>query len=303
MYQERPTGITIIAILFFITGVMAILGGLYTLAAPVPSLWPILSSYQITISIIGIIIGGIEIAIGWGLWTLQDWGRIGAIILLALSAISNLFAGVGFLAGVNIAGYTLSLPGPGIASLLITGLEAWAIWYLLKPEIEGQFKSGSVGYIPPTRQQPQPQPQPPRQTPPPPPTPDPQPKRTVPQQSPKPQAPSPRPPRRKTQPISPPSSPEGWLVLRSGSRSGQQFGLKRGRNTVGRDPDRSDIVLEDDTVSGEHARIQLEQGQFYIYDLASTNGTFVNNHRVQKEMLMDNDVVRFGNAEMVFKRV
>jgi pSer/pThr/pTyr-binding forkhead associated (FHA) protein len=92
-------------------------------------------------------------------------------------------------------------------------------------------------------------------------------------------------------------------VLRSGGRSGKQFGLNRGRNTVGRDSSQADIVLDEDTVSGEHARVQFEHGQFYVYDLASTNGTYVNNRRVQKQMLMDGDTLRFGNAQMVFKRV
>ena len=100
-----------------------------------------------------------------------------------------------------------------------------------------------------------------------------------------------------------PPAPEGWLVLRSGPRTGQQFGLKRGRNTVGRDSSRADIVLEGETVSGEHAHVQFEQGQFYVYDLASTNGTFVNNRRIQRQMLMDGDVVRFGSTQLVFKRV
>lgn len=103
-------------------------------------------------------------------------------------------------------------------------------------------------------------------------------------------------------PLGVPTQPVGWLVARSGSRSGQSYGLKQGDNTVGRDSHRADIVLEHPTVSGEHARIRFEGGQFYLYDLASTNGTFVNNHRVQRQMLMDNDVVRFGDAEMVFKR-
>lgn len=299
MYQERPTGVTIIAILFFIAGALAILGGLYTLATPVPSFFPILTSYQITVSIVSIVIGGLDIAIGWALWTLQEWGRIGSIVVLALSAISYLFAGVGLLAGVNIAGYTLSMPGPGIVALLIAGLEAWAIWYLLEPTVEGAFQSDMGGYVQPTMPEPSP---PPVEAPPPQPT---KPESTPPRQTATPQAPaSPAsPPRQKTEPIGAPVSPEGWLVLRNGPRSGQQFGLKRGRNTIGRNPSQADIVLEDDTVSGEHARIQLEEGQFYIYDLASTNGTFVNNHHIQKEMLMDNDIIRLGNAEMIFKRV
>jgi hypothetical protein len=283
--EERPTGVTIIAVLFFIAGALSVLGGLYTLAQPLPSLIPALTSYQIAIGIAGIVLGGLNIAVGWGLWTTQEWARIGAIVLLALSAIGNLFAGVGLLAGVNVGGVPLSMPGPGIASLIIAGLEAWAIWYLLRPDIEQVFGK-DIGLDWPDTVQATPPP-PVSTAPPPPPSPQ----------------PSVRPPRKSTVRVDARPGPEGWLVLRSGSRSGKQFGLRRGRNTVGRDSSAADIVLEDDTVSGEHARVRFEHGQFYVYDLASTNGTRVNNRPVQKQMLMDGDVLRFGNAQMVFKRV
>lgn len=283
MYQQRPTGVTIIAVLFFIGGALAILSGLYILAVPLPWI-PVLTSYQIVIGIAAIIAGGLDIAAGWGLWTLQNWGRITAIVLLGLSAVGNLFSGVGLLMGINVGGYPLSLPGPGIASLLFAGIGAWLIWYLLNPETTAVFEGIVPAPVAPTVPAPPP---PPVSTVPPPPA----------------RAPSARPPRQPTVPVGVQPAPEGWLVLRSGPRTGQQFGLQRGRSTVGRDPSRADIVLEDETVSGDHARIQFEQGQFYVYDLASTNGTYVNNQRVQRQLLMDGDVVRFGSAELTFKRV
>ena len=94
-----------------------------------------------------------------------------------------------------------------------------------------------------------------------------------------------------------------WLVIKSGPRPGQQFGLTRGRNTIGRDGTRCDIVLDDGAVSAEHARINFENGQFVIYDLASLNGTFVNRQRVQRQLLMDGDLIRLGNTTLVFKKV
>lgn len=116
-------------------------------------------------------------------------------------------------------------------------------------------------------------------------------------------APSPQ-SRQATQQMGVPAAAEGWLVLRTGPRVGQQFGLTRGRkNTIGRDPQRADIVVDSNKMSGEHARIQCESDQFYIYDLASTNGTFVNNRRIQRQMLMDGDIVQLGDMQFVFKRV
>ena len=290
MYQQRPTGVTIIAVLFFINGALEVLMGLLVFAVPIPAMDPLtsmLTSYQIVIGVIAIIVGGLYIAIGWGLWTLQNWGRITALVLLALAAIISLVSGISSLVGVNVEGFRLSYPGVGVVSLLWAGVGIWMIWYLLKPETEAAFGGGlpAAAYMPPTIPA---APLPPSPT--------------VPQ-PPSAPAPSVRPRREPTVAIGQPPSPEGWLVLRSGPRTGQQFGLKRGRNTVGRDSSRADIVLDDETASGEHARIQFEQGRFYIYDLASTNGTYVNNRRIQRQLLMDGDVVRFGSVSLIFKGI
>jgi len=94
-----------------------------------------------------------------------------------------------------------------------------------------------------------------------------------------------------------------WFVMRSGPRAGKQFGLSTGRNIIGRDASRCDLILDDASVSAQHAQVRYERGQFVIYDLASTNGTFVNNRRIQRQPLMDNDVVRLGNTTLVFKLV
>jgi pSer/pThr/pTyr-binding forkhead associated (FHA) protein len=95
----------------------------------------------------------------------------------------------------------------------------------------------------------------------------------------------------------------GWLVIRSGPRVNQQLKLRAGSNIVGRDGRKAQLVVEEPSVSGEHAKIRYENGVFVIYDLASTNGTYVNGHRVEKQRLMDNDLVRLGRMEFVFKVV
>lgn len=94
-----------------------------------------------------------------------------------------------------------------------------------------------------------------------------------------------------------------WLVVQGGPYAGKQFGLVDGRNIIGRDGTRSDFILDDDLISGQHAQVRFENGQFVMYDLASTNHTFVNNRQVQRQPLMDNDVVRLGNTQIVFKAV
>lgn len=290
MSQQKPTGVTVIAVLFFIAGGLGVLSSIMVLTSRTLSFLGTLASvivtYQVLIGLGQFIFGALAIVVGWGLLTLQSWARITGLILIGLSAIGSLFAGVGLLMGVNLDGFTLNLPGPGVANLILAGIDAWFIWYLLKPDVEAAFGTGTT--LPPWQPTTVPPVTPPT---------------TVSVAQPTPPTSPVRPPRQSTIPIGRTAAPEGWLVLRNGPRRGQQFGLGRGRNTVGRDPNRADILINQETVSGEHARVQFASGQFYITDLASTNGTFVNNRRIQKQLLMDNDVVRFGNAETVFKRV
>ena len=57
-----------------------------------------------------------------------------------------------------------------------------------------------------------------------------------------------------------------------------------------------DLCLASPNVSGLHAEILEEDGKLWLYDLNSTNGTFVNDERVDiKSLLKDSDTVVFGN--------
>src|SRR5919112_3110443 len=59
----------------------------------------------------------------------------------------------------------------------------------------------------------------------------------------------------------------------------------------------TDIVLADPEVSRRHAAIREDDGGIAIEDLGSTNGTFVNDRRIEgTESLKDGDEVRLGNT-------
>jgi EAL domain-containing protein (putative c-di-GMP-specific phosphodiesterase class I) len=65
---------------------------------------------------------------------------------------------------------------------------------------------------------------------------------------------------------------------------------------IGRNPD-SDLYLKCASVSGSHAEIVEENGDLWLKDLNSTNGTFVNGDRIQQRRLLTmNDTVQFGTA-------
>ena len=87
-------------------------------------------------------------------------------------------------------------------------------------------------------------------------------------------------------------------VKASGSpalRPGTTFPLTNGKSLLGRG-DSSDLVLQDSFASNRHARIFYHQGQYWIEDLQSTNGTFVNEVRIEHPtVLADGDSMRIGD--------
>lgn len=94
------------------------------------------------------------------------------------------------------------------------------------------------------------------------------------------------------------------LVLRNVKAPAKsiEFPLK-GSATIGRKPGVNDIVFENDrTVSGRHCEVAVRDGRYYITDLKSSNGTYVNGRRVMSEMeVFSGDLLRLGNLELKFE--
>lgn len=63
----------------------------------------------------------------------------------------------------------------------------------------------------------------------------------------------------------------------------------------------NDIILEDTRVSRHHAQLRYKARRFWLTDLGSTNGTFVNGERVSETALRDGDIVSLGGLELTFK--
>lgn len=99
-----------------------------------------------------------------------------------------------------------------------------------------------------------------------------------------------------------------WLAIVNGTRAGRLFPLDTRGTTIGRDA-QNDIVLDDTAVSRQHAKVRTEsesgrkKDQFYIYDLGSSNHTYVNGRRIDRALLRDGDEIRIGETRMVFKTV
>ena len=91
----------------------------------------------------------------------------------------------------------------------------------------------------------------------------------------------------------------GWIVPLQGSQRGELFTLAP-VTSIGTDP-KCNIVLNDKFMSSRHAEIKAENGVWVLRDSGSTNGTYVNNRRIDRHELVDNDFIKFGSAMLKFK--
>jgi pSer/pThr/pTyr-binding forkhead associated (FHA) protein len=85
-----------------------------------------------------------------------------------------------------------------------------------------------------------------------------------------------------------------------------RFELAGAEFSVGRSPE-NDLYIEEAMVSGRHAVIQREEAadadsppRYWLRDLDSTNGTFVNDLRVTRHELSHHDLIRFGLHSFLF---
>ncbi len=101
------------------------------------------------------------------------------------------------------------------------------------------------------------------------------------------------------QQIRPQAKGNALLMLHAASGP-QAIPLESTMLTLGRGLS-NDIILEDTRVSRHHAQLRYKNRQFWITDLGSTNGTFVNNERVVESALQNGDVVSLGGLELTFQ--
>jgi len=103
-----------------------------------------------------------------------------------------------------------------------------------------------------------------------------------------------------------PGSPESdlkpgqaLLVVKRGPNAGSKFLIDKDVTTVGRYPE-SDIFLDDVTVSRRHAEIRRGDSRFFIHDVGSLNGTYVNLERVEDTELANDDELQVGKFKLSF---
>jgi pSer/pThr/pTyr-binding forkhead associated (FHA) protein len=92
---------------------------------------------------------------------------------------------------------------------------------------------------------------------------------------------------------------QGLLLVKRGPNAGSTFLLVAAATSVGRDPG-SDVFLDDVTVSRTHATFGRRDDGWFITDVGSLNGTYVNGEQVDETKLTTGDEVQIGRFKLIF---
>lgn len=91
----------------------------------------------------------------------------------------------------------------------------------------------------------------------------------------------------------------GKLTILNGARAGERLGLGGSGIRIGREASICEIVLENPKVSRIHAEVVEVEGKVLLIDRNSSNGTYVNDRRVDRHYLHDGDIIYFGGRNAV----
>ncbi|HVG01607.1 MAG TPA: FHA domain-containing protein, partial [Nitrospira sp.] len=95
-------------------------------------------------------------------------------------------------------------------------------------------------------------------------------------------------------------TPSPMLLVKAPQGGTKEVVVLRIPFAIGRKTD-NDLCLEDVAVSGHHARIAQVQEVLFLEDLRSTNGTFVNEQKIDRRQLQDADSIRIGAHRLIFR--
>jgi hypothetical protein len=143
--MQRPTGVTVLAILSFLgAGCLVILGllmfaGGAMLATALRSSMPggLLAGVTSVIAVFCLLFAALYVATGIGLWTLKPWGRVLTIILVLLSLLFSVLRLLG-----SMMHFAIPLV---IWNIIVCSVDVLILWYMFTPEVKRAFGEAMVG--------------------------------------------------------------------------------------------------------------------------------------------------------------
>ena len=89
------------------------------------------------------------------------------------------------------------------------------------------------------------------------------------------------------------------LDIINGTDDEKCFEIKQFPTSIGRSPENDVEISLDEFVSQKHCTIFEEDSDFYVADLRSSNGTYLNNELIKKsKKLKTGDVIQIGNTKI-----
>jgi hypothetical protein len=143
--MERPTGVTILAVLYFIgtaflglCGILFIVGGsmLSGLAQSGGPGSAILAAGGAVVGAIFLVLALLELAIGIGFIKLQNWARVVAIVFTGIAVLLGVLGMFSLLAHVMVFALMIRF--------IVLALQIWILVYLFKPHVKQAF--GATGF-------------------------------------------------------------------------------------------------------------------------------------------------------------
>ena len=122
---QRPTGVSVLAVLMIIGGVLGIIGSL-TAVALLSTLAGTAGLLLAFVVIVPLIIAVVQVVVGVGLWKLLSWAWMAAIVITVIGAI---FTIISLISGGSVASNIISL-----------AIDALIVWYLFRPEVKSVFR-------------------------------------------------------------------------------------------------------------------------------------------------------------------
>lgn len=146
----RPTGVTVIAVLYFIAASFCVLGGIGVILGGgfIATMMSqsggqgagagagLLAGLGAVLGIFLLIGAGLAILIAMGLLKLKNWARIIAIVFAGLGVLGGLFALIGILSHMAMFGL--------VWTVCRLAINAWIIYYLLQPPVAAAFTAGQT---------------------------------------------------------------------------------------------------------------------------------------------------------------
>lgn len=147
--MNRPTGVTLIAVLYFLGAAVAALGGVGMVAgggmlatminqqgSQAGPMAGIIASLGAAVGIFFLVMAAIDVLLGIGLIKLKEWARLTTVILTAI------FAALGALGLLrDLAHFVLF---SFLVSVCVLALQVWIVVYLLKPEVKAAFQGAQA---------------------------------------------------------------------------------------------------------------------------------------------------------------